>query len=125
MSGRSVLAALDKERHLRYSVNALSDLEQVMGVGLGEMYTAAGGLGIRTVRACLWAGLKHEDPDLTIAATGELMQQYLDGGGSFQNLGDAIHDALALAGFGAQPTEAGSGGAGPFGSGSGSTPPST
>lgn len=120
MSGRSVLVSLDKERHLRFSVNALSDLEQILGTGLGAAFGA--GLVFTTIRAALWAGLRHEDADLTVLGVGDLIQDHLDRGGDFNALGIAVKDALALAGFGGEGEAKSGATAGPFGSGSGSTP---
>lgn len=88
----------DKSRHLRYSVNALSDLEQHLGTGLAGMLMT-GRMGMGMIRGLLWAGLKHEDKRLTPAGAGELMQAWLDNGGELERLGDLIKEALALAGL--------------------------
>lgn len=122
-NGRSVLVTLDKERHLRFTINALSDLEEVLGMGLGEIFTAPGGLGIRTIRAALWSGLKHEDSALTVPRTGDLVQSYLESGGSFLVLGDAIRQALKLAGLAGPESAEVSEASAPFVSVTGSTAP--
>ena len=97
--GRSVLVVLNgTEKHLRYSVNVLADLEQQMGQPLGSAL-AAEAIGIRTIRAMLWAGLKHDTPALSVTETGDLMQTYLDGGGSLPDLTTKMLEALSLAGF--------------------------
>lgn len=123
---RNVLVALDRERHLRFDVNAVCDLETALGFSLGELF-GPGRAGLTVIRAAMWAGLKHEDASLSIAGAGNLLQGYLDRGGSFAQVGEWIREALALAGFGgnADDAKAPEGGAGPFPSGSGSPPPSS
>lgn len=60
---------LDKERVLFYNLNALCALEE-MGVNIADLGTA---VKMSQVRAILWAGLKHEDADLTLEDVGELI----------------------------------------------------
>ena len=101
--GRSILITLDRERHLRFDFNALADLEQVLGVTLAQLPQDAGALGLRHVRAFVWAGLRHEDPQLTVAGAGDLLQMLVEGGGDLAALAEKLTAALALAGYGAQP----------------------
>ena len=97
-TGRAVPITLDHERHLRFDFNALADLEQALGYSLAAM-PAIDALGIRAVRAFVWAGLSHEDPKLTPRDAGDLLQTYLDAGGSFDELGAKLTEALQLAGY--------------------------
>lgn len=62
---------LDRPRHLRYTLNALSEIEDKLGIPLTEIGKTP--LGIKAVRVILWAGLIHEDPDLTVEAVGDLV----------------------------------------------------
>lgn len=96
-NGRSVLVTLDKERHLRFDINSLADLEQVQGRTLGDIMV--GGIGLDVTRALLWAGLKHEDSRLTVRAAGDLLQSFHERGGDLATIGEAIRGALEAAGF--------------------------
>lgn len=56
---------LDRERELKYNLNALIELD--------EMEDAEKLTPMRSLRRMLWAGLIHEDPDLTEEAVGEMV----------------------------------------------------
>lgn len=88
---------LDRSRRLRYDVNALSDAEEALGMGLGTVMQSQ--LGIRMIRALLWAGLKWEDRGLTLQQTGTLIQQYIEKGGSLESLGEKLTQALVASGL--------------------------
>mgnify|MGYP005750951813 CR=1 FL=1 len=62
---------LDKKRHLRYTMNALAEIEDALGVELSEMDKVK--MNIKNVRIILWAGLIHEDPDLTQEEVGDMV----------------------------------------------------
>lgn len=62
---------LDRPRTLVMTFNALCDAEEALGHSL--LTSAADLASLRSVRALLWAGLKHEDPMLTLEKTGELI----------------------------------------------------
>lgn len=65
-----------RRRTLRYDINALADFEQLTGMGFGQlMQTRA---VFATVRALLYAGLKHEDRSLTVEDVGQLMFAFLN-----------------------------------------------
>lgn len=63
---RGVPVELDRTRHLRYSMATLAELEEKFG----DLKNVS---GIRNVIHLLWAGLRHEDPDLTEAQVGEIV----------------------------------------------------
>lgn len=108
---RSVLVTLDRERHLRYTINALADLEQHLGTGLGGVMLT-GKVGIGFMRGFLWAGLKHEDARLSVERAGQLLQDYLDRGGDLASLANSMNEAMQIAGFGRTREDAGSNGNG-------------
>ena len=62
---------LDKKRTLRYTLNALAEIEDVLGVPLSQMSELE--MGVKTVRTMLWAGLLHEDENLTEKAVGNMV----------------------------------------------------
>lgn len=94
---RGVLITLDRERKLRFTINGLIDLEQALGAPLGVALMNRSQL--RTARALIWKGLQHEDKRLTEERVGELLQDYLEQGGSLKNLTDTITEALKLSGI--------------------------
>lgn len=68
---------LDKKRKLRYTMNALAEIEDALGVTMGEIDTVK--MTIKNIRVILWAGLIHEDPELTVEEVGNMVDlQNLD-----------------------------------------------
>lgn len=95
---RYVEITLDKPRRLRFDINALADVEGVLGGGLAAVFSEQQA-GIRSLRALLWAGLKWEDPTLTLSRVGELIQDLSDQGEDLTQLGQTINQALRLSGL--------------------------
>lgn len=98
LNGRSVAVTLDKERRLRYTFNALCELQTATGRTLDDAL-ASGSVGFLEVRGIIWAGLIQEDPTLTLIQAGEAIQTYLENGGSFANLVVRMHEALSVSGL--------------------------
>lgn len=94
---RGVIINLDRERKLRYTINSLIELEQAIGGPLGGML--GNRTGLRMIRALVWVGLKHEQKGLTEDRVGELLQDYLNQGGSLESLGEKITEALKMSGI--------------------------
>ena len=123
MSGRGVVVALDgKERHLRFTFNALCRMEQSLGTSVNNIILS-GLAGFVEVRALMWAALLDETPNLTVEEAGNLIGAYLEEGGSFIKLASKMVEALERSGLIGKPTEASSAGA-PLASASSSTSPS-
>lgn len=61
---------LDKERTIKFTLNALIDAEDALGKPLTEL---GENVSIRAVRTLLTAGLKHEEPELTEEYVGSLI----------------------------------------------------
>ncbi|MFW6079005.1 MAG: hypothetical protein ACODAE_05250 [Gemmatimonadota bacterium] len=98
MSGRDVTLELAGEtRRLRYDFNALCDLEDALGRPLSAL--SEDSAGFREIRAMLWAGLIHEDPDLTLRDAGALLGRHIEDGGRLEAVGEATERAMARAGF--------------------------
>lgn len=66
-----VKVELDKERTLRYTMNALAEIEDALGVPLAELQTVK--MTMKNIRVILWAGLIHEDEDLTQLEVGNMV----------------------------------------------------
>jgi len=70
---------LDKRRELKFTHNALVQFEEELGINsymewAMTLQDRKASLGTKEVRALLWCGLLHEDPTLTAAQAGELME---------------------------------------------------
>ena len=77
MASKIVVVNLDKERHLRFNLNALVLLEKETGRSMSDLVpdekTGKNGFDMEMLRALLYAGLKWEDKDLTIDAVGDMI----------------------------------------------------
>ena len=69
---KTVKLKLDKERSLRYNLNALALIEERYGDIQKAVVEAQNGK-VTIVRTLLWAGLVHEDKDLTEEQVGEMV----------------------------------------------------
>ena len=80
---------------LRYTVNSLCAMEERCGCSLEQAlskdYTAA--------RLLLWGGLIAKQPDLTLERAGEMLDRYLEDGGSIGGIVEIAAQALEAAGF--------------------------
>jgi len=86
---------LDRPRRIRFDLNALVEIENISQKSLTGLLTD---LSLTTLRNLTWAGLKHEDRRLTRERTGELLQVYLENGGTTERLIEQLVDALEQSG---------------------------
>lgn len=89
---KGVLIKLDKERTLRYGINALARIEDTIGkpiMGLDLEH-----LGIKELLAIVHAGLYHEDKTLTVEQVGDLIDDYSDINEIAEKLGAALTEAF-------------------------------
>lgn len=63
---------LDKPRKLVYDMNAFISLEEIYGT-IEDALKALDGKSIKAFRNFLWAGLVHEDDELTVQMVGKLL----------------------------------------------------
>lgn len=94
----SVPINMDKERHLRIDTNALIRIEDVLGKSITELTTS---MGVKEMRAIVWAGLCWEAPELTLAEVGDL----IDTTESFEYVANKVTEAMNLA-FGSKDSAA-------------------
>jgi hypothetical protein len=85
-----VKVQLDKMRNLRYTMNALAEIEDQLGVPLSEMGEIK--MTIKNVRVILWSGLIHEDPELTQEEVGNMVDLE-----NMQDVQEKIAEAFAMA----------------------------
>lgn len=89
--------SLDKPRRLMFDVNALSDAEDALGTSIGKAMTQRA--GIREIRTLLWAAMKWEDRGLTVERAGNILQKYIEAGGSLEEIGTKIGEAIVASGL--------------------------
>lgn len=90
----------DKPRQLKFDLRALKDLEANMGgQPLAVIISNLMNVGITATTVALWAGLKHEDPTLTISLATKMLQKYIDDGKSLRVLGRALARAIEETGL--------------------------
>lgn len=77
-----------RKRHMRFDLNALADFEQETGMGFGQLMNTKAIFA--TARALAWAGLRHEDRTLSVAAVGEKLQEFLRAGGEINDVLTAL-----------------------------------
>lgn len=66
----AVTVALDRDRRLTYDLNAICAFEEVTGQ---SVISALRNLSMTNIRALLWAGLRADDPEITLEQTGALI----------------------------------------------------
>ena len=104
---RSIPITLDRERRLRFTFNAIAEMERTNGKSLTDTLTDVS-LGFFELRCLVWCGLLHDTPALTVVEAGDLVQGYLEQDGSLAVLVAAVHDALLASGLlGKAPTGGG------------------
>jgi hypothetical protein len=115
---------LDKPRRLRLDMNAVCDFEDATGKTIFDAFDG-GRMSFGLARTLLWAALKHEDRRLSRERVGQLLEQYLEGGGTLAEVAEATAEAINRSRlFSALKVNAG-GGAGPNGKGEAEAPSPT
>lgn len=69
-----VIVQLDKPRKLRFGVNALITVEEMTGKSITEFNFNS--ISMKDIRTIIYAGLVHEDKDLTPEIVGNLIDEY-------------------------------------------------
>jgi len=92
MSKPGVLIELDKPRTLRYGMNALVRIEEMLGKPISKLDLE--NISIKDMRTIIYAGLYHEDKDLTPERAGELIDDYSDIESIAEKLGEAMTAAF-------------------------------
>jgi len=70
---RGCLIELDKPRYLRLTIGAFRRMEEISGFRWKSPEFAEWGESLDGLAATVWAGLLHEDPDLTLRRVSELL----------------------------------------------------
>jgi len=91
-----VTIEMDKPRTLRYGMNALIKIEELTGKNLTKL--DLDNISVKDLRTIVYAGLFHEDKDLTPEKCADLIDEYSD----ITTVAGKLGEAMTLA-FGAQP----------------------
>jgi len=91
-----VTIELDKPRTLRYGMNALIKIEELTGKNLAKL--DLDNISIKDLRTIVYAGLFHEDKDLTPEKCADLIDEY----SSITTVAEKLGEAMTLA-FGGKP----------------------
>ncbi len=82
---------LDKPRTLRYGINALAKIEDLTNKPLVKLDLK--NVGIKDLLIIIYAGLCHEDSNLTIEKVGDIIDEY----SSLGEIAEKVGEALTLA----------------------------
>lgn len=88
---KSVTIELDKARNMRYGMNALVKIEELIGKSITNIDLA--NLSINELRNIIFAGLVHEDNSLTPEIVGNLIDDY----SNIAEIGSKLGEAFTLA----------------------------
>ena len=91
----------DKEYELKFTINMLCEMSEQ---GFDVMNIGAMNINIRTVRDLFYYALKGADKKITKAKAGDLMDAFIEEGGSFDELIDLVMEALGKS-LGNKPVE--------------------
>ena len=87
---------LDKVRTLRFTIDAVDELERALGVGLDQLW--ANKQRIVALVALLYHGLKHEDASLTEKRVRRMLQAAIDRGEDVTEINERVLEALFASG---------------------------
>lgn len=79
---------LDKPRTLRYGINALAKIEDITGRPITALDLNR--VGIKDLLVIVYAGLYHEDKDLTVEQVGNIIDEYSDINSVAEKVGEAF-----------------------------------
>ncbi|MDP2358019.1 MAG: gene transfer agent family protein [Beijerinckiaceae bacterium] len=104
---------------LRFSVNALVELEEAMGQSVAEIaqYMGSGSVRMKDVRTIIWIGLRGRNPDLKEAEAGDIASEVgipaaLEAVGRAFSLAFPSEEGEASPAIGSRPPKRGSTGSG-------------
>lgn len=87
---------LDKVRNFRYGMRAISIIEKEFKKPIGKI--DMGNLTMEDVAIIIWAGLQHEDKDLTPGKVMDLIDEYSDLQTVMKAMNEAMQDAFGTMG---------------------------
>ena len=100
---QSVTLELEKPRSLRYGMNALVKIEEMIGRPISKLDLEH--ISIKDMRTIIYAGLFHEDKNLTPEKVGELIDEFSDINTVAEKLGEAMTIAFGTKNAGRAATK--------------------
>lgn len=88
---KKIPVQLDKERHLVFDLNAFCEIEDKFG-SITEAFKSLENVSMKALRTLLWAGLVHEDENLTEKEVGKLIDL-----SNISELANAVAEAMNAA----------------------------
>lgn len=82
---------LDRVRKLKFTTNAIAELEEALGCSISGMENLD--IGVKEMRKMFWASMLEEEPTLTFKEAGLLM----DYGESYKYISEKVMEALGIA----------------------------
>lgn len=89
---KGITYELDRPRTLRYGMNALAKIEDITGKSLMSLDLAS--VSIKDLLAIVYAGLYHEDKELTLEQVGDLIDDYSNLNEVAEKVGKALTEAF-------------------------------
>ena len=89
---KGVTIILDRPRTLRSGLNALAKVEDIMGKNI--MGLDLNNVSIKDLLAIIYAGLYHEDKELTVEKVGDLIDEHSNITEVAEKLGEAFTEAF-------------------------------
>ena len=89
---KGVTIILDRPRTLRYGLNALAKVEDITGKNI--MGLDLNNVSIKDLLAIIYAGLYHEDKELTVEKVGDFIDEYSNITEVAEKLGEAFTEAF-------------------------------
>ena len=91
---KGVTIILDRPRTLRYGLNALAKVEDITGKNI--MGLDLNNVSIKDLLAIIYAGLYHEDKELTVEKVGDLIDEHSNITEVAEKLGEAFTEAFGI-----------------------------
>ena len=83
----------NKTRRLKFTYNSVCDIEEKAKAGIAALLTEEK-IGFNTMRLLVWGGMKWENRGLTVEVVGNLIEEYIENGGSMVDLMGSVAEAL-------------------------------
>jgi hypothetical protein len=83
---------LDKARNFRYNMKAISKIEKTLNTTLSKI--DFNNISMEEIATVVWAGLIHEDKDLTVDKVMDLIDEHSDVETVIEIMGKALGEAF-------------------------------
>lgn len=84
---------LDKTRNFRYGMKAISQVEKKLKVNISKIDFED--LSMEDTATIIWAGLVHEDKDLTVDGVMDLIDEHSNIGTVITTMGKALNESFS------------------------------